>query len=305
MTTVQVQPHSFAVQNYSDSFFTNQPTDRRFESSKYHAFFPVNSWKNSSQINFYLPKWPGRTIWDLGETMVAVKIKLTDAKGAKVPDLSKVAPVNNMMHSAFSDFKMYLSNVLITPNSMNYGYKKYFENVLSYNSDSKLSVLQGQGYYEDTPGAFNNMDGEANIGFKNRMERFCQVNANGKPINYNDGTWLVGKLGCDLDHHIIGGIDVRLEFTLQKPEWYLNYALAVPPKVADFRFEVDKIVVFPMARVLTPPVFEKIEELFKTKGEMVLPFRRREVVPYNIPVNSTNFLSGMLHYCFRDIFHNH
>ena len=60
-----------------------------------------------------------------------------------------------------------------------------------------------------------------------------------------------------------------------------------------YKFEITQMVVFPMARVLTPPVFERIESLFKTKKEMVLPFKRREVVPYNIGVNTTNFLSGM------------
>jgi hypothetical protein len=63
--------------------------------------------------------------------------KLTE-KNLEAAD--NVGPVNNFLHSLFSQVDVSLNGVLITNSSNTYGYRAYIENLLSYGSLAKKSL---------------------------------------------------------------------------------------------------------------------------------------------------------------------
>lgn len=290
MEVLQVQPSSYGgVEDFVDSYFRRTPTDLTYENTKYNTYYPINSISGPgvNQINFFLPKWSGRVMTDLSETFIAAKIKLTTEAGETVPDGSVVAPINNVLYSAFSECRIYFNNVLVTPNGMNFGFKQLLDTMVSFNENCKASVLQAAGYYEDVPGLQDNLT-KANSGFWSRMTRFCDVESTTNKTKNWHSSWFIGRLGCDIDHSIISGVDIRLEFTLQEPKFFL---MTMPNK--KFKFEMENMLVMAPARTLTPLVMEKMEQRFTTK-DMILSFRRKEVVPFTIPSNCKQFLSDQL-----------
>ena len=63
-----------------------------------------------------------------------------------------VAPVNNWLHSLFSQVDVYLNDTLVTPSSNTYPFCAYVDNVLSYGDEAKNTQLTSQLWYKDTAG---------------------------------------------------------------------------------------------------------------------------------------------------------
>jgi hypothetical protein len=72
-----------------------------------------------------------------------------------------VGPVNNFLHSLFSQVDVSLNGVLITNSSNTYGYRAYIENLLSYGPPAKKSQLTACLYIKDEAGKMDKADPNA------------------------------------------------------------------------------------------------------------------------------------------------
>ena len=68
-----------------------------------------------------------------------------------------MAPVNNWLHSLFSQVDVYLSGTLVTPSTNTYPYRAYIETLLSYGSEAKETQLTSQLWYKDTAGRMDSV----------------------------------------------------------------------------------------------------------------------------------------------------
>ena len=87
--------------------------------------------------------------------------------GTNLPVGSKCAPVNNWIHSLFSQIDVHLNGVLVTWSENTYSYKAYMESLLTYDSGAKESQLTAGMFYKDTAHRMNHFDN--NFGMKKRQ----------------------------------------------------------------------------------------------------------------------------------------
>ena len=286
MDAIQVQPHTVAAESYSDTFFQPSFTDLRFDQTKYHTFYPVNSINETSKhLSYYLPAWQSKTVWDLGGSLFAVKAKITNPDNTAL-DVGKVAgPINNVLYSLISDCTVYLGEVNITPNAQHVGYKKYLENLLTFDNGVKLSALEPCGWATDSAGSLNTLTFE-NAGLFQRACRFGELDKEGTLHWSTNAVWFVGTLPIDLRAQIINGIPIRIDMSLQSNEFFLMSDTKI-------KYVVEEAVILGLAKDLSMPVYEKIQRSLKSMP-IKIPFRRKEIVPFNVPTGSTNYITGKL-----------
>ena len=84
-----------------------------------------------------------------------VRAKVVRGVGTDIADDAPVAPVNNWLHSLFSQVDVHLNDTLVTPSSNTYPFRAYVETLLSYGAEAKKTQLSSQLWYKDTAGQRN------------------------------------------------------------------------------------------------------------------------------------------------------
>ena len=135
---------------------------------------------------------------DLANTMLHVQVKVTRANGDDLDLADAVGPVNNWLHSLFSQ---------VDPFDNTYAYRAYIETLLSYGTDAKVTQLTGQLWHKDTAthmDAVEIVDGAAaNAGFVARRENIVRSRV----------VDMMGRLHVDLflqDKFLINGVNVKI-----------------------------------------------------------------------------------------------
>ena len=129
--------------------------------SKWIKYYPVSSFLSSdtAPIEFEI-KGQGDEYVDLSQTYLQVLCKFTQDNGNNiVADTDISSPVNNIIHSLFSEIDLSINGKVITPGTDTYPYKAYLEKLLSYepntlNTQMKACTL----WQKDTPGAMDELD---------------------------------------------------------------------------------------------------------------------------------------------------
>src|SRR5215468_6828817 len=131
--------------------FSLPPTQTSIENGKWVQYKPVSSLTDDSPIEFVIPG-NGDEYTDLTHTMLHVEATIMKSDGTKLDEAGSkvVGPINNWMHSLFSQVDVYLNHKLVTAQNNTYGYRAYIENLLNYGHDAKITHLTSVLYNEDT-----------------------------------------------------------------------------------------------------------------------------------------------------------
>jgi hypothetical protein len=105
MESQLIETSTFPAQQYAESFFSSLPTDARFLQCSFQKIMPSSS-LDGSTIEFNLDKYEAANIWQIQETYVEVTIKILTSNNTLPPSSSKVAPVNNILHSLFDSVRL-------------------------------------------------------------------------------------------------------------------------------------------------------------------------------------------------------
>ena len=117
--------------------FTILPTQTSLEHGMYVEFYPLAALSPSNNIDFNINQKGNSEYLDLQNTYLYVRAKITESDGSTLPDNAPVGPVNNWLHSYFSQVDVSLNNTLVTPSENTYPYGAYIENTLNYGNDAK------------------------------------------------------------------------------------------------------------------------------------------------------------------------
>lgn len=79
-----------------------------------------------SPIEFVVPGHGDEYI-DLSHTMLNIQTRILKSVGTKIKDLVKVGPMNNWLHSLFSQVDVYLNQRLVSSAGNTYAYRSYIE----------------------------------------------------------------------------------------------------------------------------------------------------------------------------------
>ncbi len=220
-----------------------------------------------------------------------VDVILSKVDGS-VPDATaEIAPANNILHSLFSECRVYLEDYLVNESNENYAYKSFLIDTLSYDSNAKYSFLQGQGYYQDAP---NKMDSSAgNAAFTLRKKLFRNESNSAYVLNT---VTLVGKLHTDLrscSAGIIPGISMRIELTRAPHHFTLIRPVSTPAQTDDFKITIKNACLMCPVASLSSETFRKLEKHLSSH-DASLYYTRVQVTNRAIPANSKTFISDNL-----------
>jgi hypothetical protein len=152
-----------------------------------------------------------------------VVVKVTKDDGGELTEADNVAPINNLLHSMFSQVDVYLNEKLISPPNNTHGYKSYIETMLNYGHDPKSSHLKMALWYRDTHSKFNDLS-DANQGFIKRK----QFASGSKQID------LIGRLHGDIfnqEKFLLNGVDLRIKLVRSRDNFVLMSASAGKLKI--------------------------------------------------------------------------
>ena len=114
--------------------FQVPPTNITLEDSKWIEYYPVSSTLSSDTVPIEFEiKGRGDEYVDLSQTYVQLLCKFTKDNGGALTGVTAVStPVNNIIHSLFSEMDLSLNGKVIIPGTATYPYKVYLEKLLSY-----------------------------------------------------------------------------------------------------------------------------------------------------------------------------
>ncbi len=219
------------------------------------------------------------------EAQLKIDVTLTKADGNAIEDGKMVGPCNLVLHSMFSECRIYLEDYILNESNENYGYKSFIGSLLSLDSNAKYSWLQAAGFFHDTAKAIDNVN--SNNGFDSRRDLFMRsaTEYSNLPVTF------VGKLLHDLvscQTGIIPGISVRIELTLQNQDF-----LIMTDSDDKYKLTIVNASLFCPVGQLRPNVFRTIQRHLKEKP-IRMYYQKVQVTQKVIPANSQTFVTESL-----------
>ena len=111
---------------------------------------------------------PSGNYTDLNEASLYVEYTVVDGDGTDVTAADKAAPVNNVLHSIFSNVQMLINGEKVTGNYEQYPYKAYITDLVATEYRVKVTRMEGcQKWIPDTAGQMDTR-AAANAGWVKR-----------------------------------------------------------------------------------------------------------------------------------------
>jgi hypothetical protein len=264
--------------------FALPTTQLSVEYSEKVVFKPIASIENESPIEFSIPA-AAEEYTDLSQTYLKLVVSIVDETGLKITDTDVVGPVNNLMHSLFSDVSLAVGSKVISSPSHMYQYRAYLEALYNSSTSHKETHQTQQLYFKDTSSYMNNI-GIENTGMTARKA----FTDKGKKVA------LKGKINIDLfgqSKFLINGVSLSLIFTRSKPSFNLMTTAAKPYKIKihSASLEIRRIKISPNILIAQTKVLNSVTSKY--------PINRVEVKSFTIPAGSQitnidNAISGQL-----------
>ena len=255
--------------------FTIPPTQTSLEYGMYVEIYPLAALSPSNNIDFNINQKGNSEYLDLSNTYLYVRAKITESDGSTLPDDAPVGPVNNWLHSHFSQVDVSLNNTLVTPSENTYPYRAYIENTLNYGSDAKKTQLASEMYYKDSGHHFEEVISGKNAGMKKWRERTTKS----KEVE------MIGRLHVDIFNstkYLIGGVNVRISLIKSKAEFHL---IAQPPEGKSYKSILTHASLFIRKCKLNPSVILAHNRALE-KDTVKYPLKRVTVKTFSIPTGN-------------------
>ena len=280
-----VHPDSCECAKTELELFTLPPTQTAIESSQWVEHRPVSSVTPGAPIQFAV-MGSGEEYIDLSETYLQVTLHITKPGGEDLESGAEgadrgVGPINNWLHSIFSQIDVSLNERLVTPSTNTYAYRAYLETLLSYGPAAKESHLTAAMWYKDTCGVFDDTE-NLNLGFQSRR----------KWTKSSKKVTLIGRPHLDLcfqDRLLLNGVDFKMRLVRSKDSFCL---------MGDGKVNIDDVSLFVRKVKVNPTVqLGHIKALERTTAKY--PIKRVETKVFSIPkgnlsANQENLFLGQL-----------
>ena len=197
--------HSNECMKSELDLFSLPPTQTSIESSYWCQYKPISSLTDDGPIEFVVPG-NGDEYLDVAHTLLYVRVNLkTEATLAddQATDVGNVGPVNNFLHSLFSQIDVSLNRQPISPPNNAYAYRAYIETLLNYRPAAKSSHLSSVLWYTDTAGQMDVMTANGNAGLQHRRDMITQKSVD-----------LIGHVHNDLfnqDKLLLNGVEIGMK----------------------------------------------------------------------------------------------
>ena len=196
--------------------FSVPPTQTSIETATFVEYHPISSLTDGAPIEFDISS-SGDDYIDFNDSQLFVRMKIVKADGSNLAAAEKVGPVNNTLHSLFSQVDVSLNGTQITDSSNTYSYRALIEDLLSFGSEAKKSQLTCALFYKDEAGKMESNDSTvdtANSGLKTR----AAFTAGSREVD------LVGRLHTDIffqSRYMLNEVNTRIKLSRSKDSFSL------------------------------------------------------------------------------------
>ena len=231
-----VHDHSMPCSKSEMELFSVPPTQMVIDDSEYVEYRPFGGLNALGPIEFVIPGTGSKYI-DINNTQLYLKVKITKADGSDCGASEKVAPINLLLHSMFSQVDVSLNGKLISDSTPTYPYRAMIETLLNYDREAKDTHLQSQMYFKDTASHmdFNDLTSAtiSNVGLKARYAK----TQNSKVFE------MMGPIHSDIfaqNNVLLPGVEVRLKLHRSKDA----FCLTSKATSADFRVHIVDAILY-------------------------------------------------------------
>ncbi|CAF2068692.1 unnamed protein product [Rotaria magnacalcarata] len=148
---------------------------------------------------------------------------------------------NNFLHTLFSKVEIFLNDQTTAVSTCHYAYRSYLENLLNYDTDTKQTVLQKEGFFAQPEIAAQQTR------FKALTNKTIEVYGN----LHTDFT-LQPRL-------LMSGINVKIRFTRTKPQFYVR-AETDDARNENPYFKIQEVYLYIRRVQINPKIFFDVEQ---------------------------------------------
>ena len=249
-------------------FFSKPLSQSQIESNYHASYNPISSLDSNAPIEFNITG-TGEHYFQFNKSYLLIKAKVTNADNLLFSaNDQKCYPINNLFHSIIKQIDFYMNDKFISSSYNNYAYISYLQDLMNFSSDIQSSLLTSQLWEKDTPGTFDHVTEEDNIGGLNRKKQF------------KDGQiTLAGRLHIDFfqqKNMLPNNINVRLKIILNDSKFFFM-------DVANSKFKLNlESAIFYVQKFKINPEFRIKMEKHLSHQNMIFPFTRSEVKTMSI-----------------------
>jgi len=256
--------------------FTVPPTQTSIREACWVEYQPISSIQNRAPIEFDV-SGTGEDYIDCSSVLLYVRAKITEANGTNLVAASTAAPVNQLLHSMFSQVDISLNGTLISSSTNTYAYRAMFETLLSYGEDAKKSQLTCELFYKDDPGRMESTLTAADAD-GNQPNQGLQTRRNF--VTESREFDMIGRIHGDIffqERHMLNGVDMKIKLIRSRDTFCLMGADGAKLAVTHASLFVRKIK-------LSPSVFLAHAKALEN-GTAKYPIKRAICKSFSIPQN--------------------
>ena len=257
------------------------PTQTAVDGSQWVEHSPVSTITSSSPIEFIV-SGSGEDYMDLNNTLLEVKACIKTTNNSPVDAAVAVAPINNTLHSLFSQIDVSLNDVNVSSATTTYPYRAYIETHLNYGTDANKSRLQAAMYFIDDKLTVSNpipdSSSARNMGLK-RRHGICTA----KPTFD-----MIGPLHVDVfnqSKYMLNGVTMKVRMTRSKDSFVL---MAKSDVTESFKVDILSAKLFVRKLKITPCLCLAHERILQQKTAKY-PITRVECKVIHLPQGQKSF----------------
>ncbi len=233
--------------------------------SRYHVLSPLSSIDSAAPLTFSVID--STNYLDLSESFLYLKLSIVQANNQplappadlnNLQDISKVFPVNCIGTSLFKDLEIHVGSKLISSAENLYGYKAYFENLLSYSDSVQRNNLSTSLFVKDTAGQFNSTVVHPEDQVVNEAARIKWLKTQfSRPFE------VVTRIHNELftcPRLLLNNLGLTVRFTRADPRFYLMSA----EQTGQYKIEIQEAYLYICHKAINPSIRDShIEALQK------------------------------------------
>lgn len=254
--------------------FSAPMTQLSIEDKKYQECQPLSALNDNSPIEFFIPG-DGEKYLDLNDTMLHLRVKITEKDGSNIPPDAGVALINYPLNTIFSQCDVILGDRLISQSSATHPYRAMIETLLNFSEDTLKSQFSAGLFYKDTAGDMDSIviSNGPNKGIKQR----AVFTAESREVD------LLGPLHADIffcERLLLNSVDLRIKLIRNSDAFSL-----MGTRDSQFALKITSASLF-VKKVTVSPAVRLGHAAALMKGNALYPLSRVSVKTYSIPENS-------------------
>lgn len=261
------------------ALFETPSRDLMVQRTQYVEYRPTSQ-LNSGPLEFRIPSAASQ-YFDLHRTRICLKVQIRKRNGDPITGEDKVAPMNNMLYTMFSQAEVRLQQQLVSSSgSLMYGYQAYFQALMEQNREASETYLQMACFYKDRAGFMDSMDPDPR-GNTGLVTRFLIFQAGGGIAD------LEGPLSIDIFRQkraLLNGIEMQIRLTPARPEFALGCGTDQPDyqiTILDASLKLCKLSVIPAVILAHSAIL--------STSQATYPFIRNEIKSYHLATGAFGF----------------